>query len=67
MNDLIAPVRSAIDFKAEAYRDPWSVPLDKIDVSNPYLYSGDTCHSVRVRPPHASADARRGSCWVLRP
>jgi hypothetical protein len=40
MND-IAPVR-AIDFKAEAHRDPWSVPLFEIDVSNPYLYSEDT-------------------------
>jgi hypothetical protein len=39
MNDLVAPLRAAIDFKAEALRDPWSVPLDKIDVSNPYLYS----------------------------
>ena len=42
MNDLVAPVRSSIDFKAEAYRDPWSMPLDEIDVSNPYLYSEDT-------------------------
>ena len=41
MNDLIAPVR-AVDFQAEAHRDPWSVPLDAIDVSNPYLYSEDT-------------------------
>jgi hypothetical protein len=36
MND-IATVRDGIDFKAEAHRDPWSVPLDEIDVSNPYL------------------------------
>ena len=34
MNDIVAPLRNAIDFKAEAYRDPWSVPLDEIDVSN---------------------------------
>jgi hypothetical protein len=40
MNDL-APAR-AIDFKAEAHRDPRSIPLDEIDVSNPYLYSEDT-------------------------
>ena len=34
--------RTSIDFKAEAHRDPWSVPLHQIDVSNPYLYSEDT-------------------------
>src|ERR1700739_2291433 len=48
MND-IAPVRSGIDFKAEAYRDPWSVPLDEIDVSNPSLYSEDTWHGFFAR------------------
>jgi hypothetical protein len=42
MNDVVAPVWNGIDFKAEAHRDPWSVPLDEIDVSNPYLYSEDT-------------------------
>ena len=41
MNDVAAPTR-AIDFKAEAQRDPWSIPLSEIDVSNPYLYSEDT-------------------------
>ena len=46
-----APVahRSSIDFKAEAHRDPWSVPLDEIDVSNPYLYSEDTWHGFFAR------------------
>src|SRR5262249_44603466 len=43
MNDLVAPM-CAIDFKAEAQRDPWSIPLPEIDVSNPYLYSEDTWH-----------------------
>ena len=40
MND-VAPIAAgarAIDFKAEAHRDPGSVPLNEIDVSNPYLY-----------------------------
>jgi hypothetical protein len=32
----VAP-RSSIDFKAEAHRYPWSVPLHEIDVSNPYF------------------------------
>ena len=49
MNDLVAPVRSSIDFKAEAHRDPWAVPLDEIDVSNPYLYSEDTWHGFFAR------------------
>ena len=49
MHDLVAPVRSSIDFKAEAHRDPWSVPLDEIDVSNPYLYSEDTWHGFFAR------------------
>ncbi len=49
MNDVVAPVRSSIDFEAGAYRDPWSVPLDEIDVSNPYLYSEDTWHGFFAR------------------
>ena len=49
MNDVVAPVWNGIDFKAEAHRDPWSVPLDEIDVSNPYLYSEDTWHGFFAR------------------
>ena len=48
MNDVVVPVR-AIDFKTEAQRDPWSVPLSEIDVSNPYLYSEDTWHGFFAR------------------
>ena len=48
MNDLVAPI-STTDFKAEAHRDPWSVPLDEIDVSNPHLYSEDTWHGFFAR------------------
>jgi len=48
MND-IAPT-GYIDFKAEAHRDPASVPLDEIDVSNPYLYSEDTWRGFFARP-----------------
>jgi hypothetical protein len=39
----------AIDFKAEAHRDPWSIPLDEIDVSNPYLYCEDTWNGFVAR------------------
>lgn len=46
MND--APT-SYIDLKAEAHRDPGSVPLHEIDVSNPYLYSEDTWHGFFTR------------------
>jgi len=52
MNDVVAPVVAgarAIDFKAEAHRDPWSVPLGEIDVANPYLYSEDTWHGFFAR------------------
>jgi hypothetical protein len=41
MNDVVTPVWNGIDFKAEAHRDPWSVPLDEIDVSNPCARSRD--------------------------
>ena len=69
MNDF-APVRSRIDFKAEAYRDPWSVPLDEIDVSNPYLYSEDTCHGFFARlrrddPVHFANSPLYGPFWSV--
>ena len=67
MND-VAPVAArarALDFKAEAHRDPWSVPVDEIDVSNPYLYSDDTWHGffarlrrVLDRPPDEPEQSR---------
>jgi cytochrome P450 len=70
MNDLVAPVRSSIDFKAEAYRDPWSVPLDEIDVSNPYLYSEDTWHGFFARlrrddPVHFVDSPLYGPFWSV--
>ena len=49
MNDVVAPMRSGIDFKAEAHRDPWSVPVEEIDVSNPYLYQDDTWNGFFAR------------------
>jgi cytochrome P450 len=69
MND-IAPVRSGIDFKAEAHRDPWSVPLHEIDVSNPYLYSEDTWHGFFARlrreaPVHFVDSPLYGPYWSV--
>ncbi len=69
MND-VAPVRTAIDFKAEAHRDPWSVPLNEIDVSNPYLYSEDTWHGFFARlrredPVHFVDSPLYGPYWSV--
>ena len=70
MNDVVAPVRNEIDFKAEAHRDPWSVPLDEIDVSNPYLYSEDTWHGFFARlrrddPVHFCDSPLYGPFWSV--
>jgi len=70
MNDVVAPMRSGIDFKAEAHRDPWSVPLDEIDVSNPYLYSEDTWHGFFARlrrdePVHFCDSPLYGPYWSV--
>src|SRR6516225_2813162 len=70
MNDIVASVRSGIDFKAEADRDPWSVPLDEIDVSNPYLYSEDTWHGFFARllrddPVHFCDSPLYGRYWSV--
>ena len=69
MNDLVAPI-GAIDFRAEAHRDPWSVPLDEIDVSNPYLYSEDTWHGFFARlrrddPVHFCDSPLYGPYWSV--
>ena len=70
MNDVVAPVWNGIDFKAEAHRDPWSVPLDEIDVSNPYLYSEDTWHGFFARlrrddPVHFCDSPLYGPYWSV--
>ena len=67
-----APVasRRAIDFQAEAHRDPWSVPLDEIDVSNPYVYSEDTWQGFFARlrgedPVHFVDSPLYGPYWSV--
>ena len=70
MNDVVAPVWNGIDFKAEAHRDPWSVPLDEIDVSNPHLYSEDTWHGFFARlrrddPVHFCDSPLYGPYWSV--
>ena len=69
MNDFAAPMR-AIDFEAEAQRDPWSIPLAEIDVSNPYLYSKDTWHGFFARlrrddPVHFVDSPMYGPYWSV--
>ena len=63
-----APV--SIDFQAEALRDPWSVPLDQIDVSNPYLYQEDTWAPFFARlrredPVHHVNSPMYGPFWSV--
>ncbi len=70
MNDVVTLVRNEIDFKAEAHRDPRSVPLDEIDVSNPYLYSEDTWHGFFARlrrddPVHFCDSPLYGRYWSV--
>src|SRR5689334_5381588 len=75
-NSMNAPVnapvatRNTIDFKAEAHRDPWSVPLDQIDVSNPYIYSEDTWQGFFTRlrsedPVHFADSPLYGPFWSV--
>ena len=63
-----APV--AIDYKALAHRDPWSVPLEEIDVSNPYLYQEDTWGGFFARlrrdaPVHFVNSPMYGPYWSV--
>jgi len=63
-----APV--AIDYKAQAHRDPWSVPLDEIDMSNPYLYQEDTWGGFFARlrredPVHFTNSPMYGPHWSV--
>ena len=63
-----APV--AIDYKALAHRDPWSLPLADIDVSNPYLYQEDTWHGFFARlrredPVHFVNSPMYGPYWSV--
>ena len=64
-----ASLRSSIN-KAEAHRDPWSVHLHEIDVSNPYLYSEDTWHGFFTRlrsedPVHFVDSTLYGPYWSV--
>ena len=61
---------AAIDYHAEAHRDPWSVPLDQLDVSNPYLYQEDTWGGFFARlraedPVHFVNSPMYGPYWSV--
>jgi cytochrome P450 len=55
---------------ASAATDPWTVPLDDIDVSDPALYQNDTWRPwfARLRreaPVHFCAESRYGPFWSV--
>jgi cytochrome P450 len=63
-----APVH--FDPKSDAHRDAWTVPLDEIDVSNPFLYQDNTWEPFFARlrrddPVHYTRDGIYGSFWSV--
>ncbi len=63
-----APV--AIDYKARAHLDPWTIPLEDIDVSNPFLYQEDTWAGFFARlrrddPVHFVNSPMYGPYWSV--
>jgi cytochrome P450 len=63
-----APVH--FDPKSDAHRDAWTVPLDEIDVSNPFLYQDNTWEPFFARlrrddPVHYTHDGIYGSFWSI--
>jgi cytochrome P450 len=63
-----APVH--FDPKGDAHRDAWSIPLDQIDVSNPFLYQDNTWEPFFARlrrddPVHHTRDGIYGSFWSV--
>jgi cytochrome P450 len=58
------------DAQGEAQGEAWSIPLDRIDVSNPHLYQDDTWqpYFARLRrddPVHYTKDGMYGSYWSV--
>jgi len=65
MNAPVAPATTE-----DAQREAWSIPLDRIDVSNPHLYQDDTWqpYFARLRrddPVHYTKDGMYGSYWSV--
>ena len=67
-----APVAAATAEAAQqdAQREAWSIPLDRIDVSNPHLYQDDTWqpYFARLRrddPVHYTKDGMYGWYWSV--
>lgn len=63
-----APV--AVARMEDAERDAWTIPLDRIDVSNPHLYQDDTWqpYFARLRrddPVHYTENGMYGSYWSV--
>ena len=63
-------IREKTDKSWDHPRDPWSIPLDKIDVSQPELFRDDAhwAYFERLRkeaPVHYCADSKFGPFWSI--
>ncbi len=69
MNAPVAVERTE-DPQGDAAREAWSIPLDRIDVSDPHLYQDDTWqpYFARLRrddPVHYTENGMYGSYWSV--
>lgn len=69
-DQLVKGLREKSDKRWDHPRDPWSIPLDKIDVSQPEIFRDDAhwAYFERLRkedPIHYCADSKFGPYWSI--